>query len=121
MYVVMPCSGKTLSDIQEFVTNAPLIAKLKKEGAIIEVQNSVGVTGLATRMFGPLEDLGLTLRFTTFRGKVPYEKTILYDNSRGKLTHTLDYLKNNYTFVTSDVAFSSSTADIVIIVGQDAI
>ena len=119
MYVIQPCDGKTLADIQQYVQDAPILAKLKKEAATIEIQNSVGKTGLANKLFGKLTDLGLTVKYTTFKGKVPYDQTILYDNSQGSKPRTLQYLKDNYNFVTSDVAYPSSTADFFLVIGKD--
>ncbi len=121
MYVVMPCGGKTLADIQVFIQTAPLLAKLKKEGAVIEVQNSVGVTGLAAKLFGKVPDVGPTVNYVTFKGKTPYDLTMLYDNSLGTKPRTLEYLTEHYTFITSDVRFGSSTADFVIVLGKDAV
>ncbi len=121
MYVVQACSGKTLTDIRNFIVNAPLLAKLKQEGAVIEVQNSVGVTGLAAKLFGKVPDVGPKVNYVTFKGKVPYDQTMLYDNSLGAKPKTLDYLKTHYTFVTSDVRFGGSTADFVIVLGKDAV
>ncbi len=118
-YVVLPCAGKTIADIQQYVTNAPLLAKLKKEGALVEVQNSTGLASRA-RVWNDLASLGVNIKDTTFKGKTPYDQTILYDNSNGSKPHTLDYLKNNFQFTTSDVGFPSSTADFVVVIGKDA-
>lgn len=120
-YVILPCGGKTLSDLHTYIAQAPFVAKLKKEGAILEAQNSVGVTGLAAKTFGSLADLGVTLNYTTFKGKVPYEETVLYDNSHGGKPETLEYLKSHFKFIISDVNYPSSSADFVIILGRDSI
>ncbi len=121
MYVVEPCEGKTLTDIHEFLVKAPELAKLKKENADIEAQNSTSKTGLAATTFSKLSELGLTVNFTSFKGKVPYSQTILYDNSHGTKPKTLDYLKSHYNFTVSDVPYSGSFADFVIILGKDAL
>lgn len=121
-YVVMPCSGKTIEDVAKHVRLSPILAKLQSEGAIVEVQNSTGVSGLAARTFGNLTDLGVELNLTSFTGKVPYEQTLLYDNSHGGKPKTLDYIKSNYSPLTvSDVLFPASSADFVIIMGRDSI
>jgi hypothetical protein len=120
-YVVIPCNGKTLTDIHEFLKNSTFLAKLKKESAILEVQNSTGKTGLANSLYGSLADKGIDLKLTSFTGKVPYEQTIIYDNSHGSKPNTLEYLKSHYTLTTSDVNYTASTADFVIIVGKDSL
>jgi LCP family protein required for cell wall assembly len=121
MYVIQPCAGKTLIDVHEYLSLAPLLAKLKKEAAVIEVQNTTGKTGLAAKMFDGLIQNGLTINYATPKTKVMYEQTILYDNSKGRKPNTFEYLKNNYEFVTSDIGYPSSTADFVIILGRDAL
>ena len=119
IYVVIPCADKTLADIHDFIIKAPILAKLRTEGAVVEIQNSVGKTGLANQLFGNLADFGVTVKFTTFKGKVPYEQTLLYDNSHAGKPHTIDYIKNNYNLTISDVNYPASSADFVIVVGKD--
>lgn len=119
MYVIEPCAGKTLADIHQYVQEAPILAKLRKEGAVVEIQNSVGKTGLANQLFGKLTELGLTVRYSTFKGKVPYDQTILYDNTSGSKPYTLDYLKQNFDLMPSDVGYPSSPADFFIVIGKD--
>jgi LCP family protein required for cell wall assembly len=120
MYVVQPCEGKTLADIQDFVRNSTELAKLKKEGAVVEVQNSTGKP-YATSRFKLLADMGITVRYSTFLGKVPYDHTIFYDNSHGGKGNSLEYLKSNYNFTPSDVNYPASDADFVIVIGKDAL
>ncbi len=120
-YVVIPCSGKTLADIHQFIANAVDLAKLRKEGATVEIQNSTGKTGLAASKFSDLADKGLNIKFTSFLGKVMYDQSILYDNSHGGKPNTLEYLKSKYNLTISDINYTSSTADFVIILGKDAL
>ena len=120
MYVVQPCEGKTLADINAFILQSPAIAKLKKEGTVVEIQNSTFQPSVL-KPYQKLSDLGLNARFKVFGGKVPYTQTILYDNSRGTKPHTLDYLKTNYKFTISDVGYPTSAADFVIVLGRDAL
>lgn len=119
-YVIQPCEGKSLQDIHEFVAQSTLIAKLKKENAEIEIQNSTGKSSAITE-WKALSNAGFNIKFTTFKGKVSYERTILYDNSGSTKPNTLDYLKSNYDFNVSDISFTGSTSDIVIVIGQDAL
>ncbi|HTL39717.1 MAG TPA: LCP family protein [Methylomirabilota bacterium] len=118
MYVIEPCAGKTFADIQKFVQLAPMLAKLKKEAAVIDIQNSTGQAS-AIKKYSILADYGMVLKYPIFSGRTTYQNTILYDNSAGRKPHTLDYLKANYQFITSDVGFPSSNADFVIVVGKD--
>ena len=120
LYIVEPCLNKTLADVQEYIKMASIIAKLKKENASLEVQNSTGRVSVTTQ-WNNLTDLGLNLKFTGFRGRVAYEQTIFYDNSQGGKPKTLEYLKNNFQFVSSDIGYPSSTADFVVVIGNDAL
>ncbi len=118
IYVVQPCEGKTLADINNHLMNSIGAAKLQTEDAVIEIQNTTGKSYVVER-WRELADLGLNLKFTN--SKTPIERTILYDNSGGAMPKTLDYLKSNYTIETSDLPYTSSTADFVIILGTDAL
>jgi polyisoprenyl-teichoic acid--peptidoglycan teichoic acid transferase len=120
IYVVQPCEGKTLEDIHHFVENAPLIAKLHKENAVIEVQNSTGKS-YVLESWRSLANSGINIKITTFKGKAPYENSILYNNSAGQKPRTLDYLKTNYNFTVSDIPYSGTTSDFVIVLGNDSL
>jgi hypothetical protein len=122
MYVVLQaCPGKTLADIQNFVKNSVSLAKLKKESATIEIQNSTGKT-LAQAKFNSLPDSGPTVKYATFLGKVPYDQTILYDNSHGSKPNTLQLSQiDKYNLPVSDLNYTSSTADFVIVIGRDSL
>ncbi len=120
LYVVLPCIGKTFNDIHQFLTRATILAKVKKEAATIEVQNSTGKTYVTTD-WERLSDLGVNLKLTGFKGKTPYDQTILYNNSQGVKPNTLDYLKNNFEFTTSDIGYPNSTADFFIVIGKDSL
>lgn len=119
IYVVKPCDGKTIADIQEFMKNYLEIARLKKEGAIVEIQNSTTQTSAITP-YKKLLEMGIDARFVTFKGKIPYNQTLLYDNSHNTKPNTLNYLQSNYNFTISDVNFPTSTADFVIIIGKNS-
>lgn len=119
-YVVQPCDGRTLTDIHDWLVNAPLLSKLKKEAATVEIQTSTGKPISPTR-FIKLAQMGINIQYVVFKGKVTYDQSILYDNSKGSKPKTLDFINSNYTFKTSDVGYSSSAADFVIILGRDSL
>lgn len=117
-YVIQPCEGKTLSDIHSFLSNLALDAKLKKEGAKIEVQNSTGKSYVLDS-WKSLQSGSFDVSINSFKSKTPYERTILYDNSGGEKPRTLEYLRENFSFTKADVPYPNSTADFVIILGSD--
>ena len=118
MYIVQPCYPKTLSDIHAFLADYLVLARLTHEGAVVEIQNSTGKPGILSPWKG-LEKTGATVKYTAFKGKVPFDKTILYDNSKGSKPKTLQYLKDNYRFTTADVTYTDSKSDFVIILGNE--
>lgn len=120
IYVVQPCDGKTLTDIHDWMVNVPVLAKLKNEKAVVEVQTSTGKPISPTR-FKKLAELGIDVRYVLFKGKVALNQTILYDNSKGGKPRTLDVIRSNYSFLPSDVTYPSSAADFVIILGKDSL
>ena len=119
-YVIQPCEGKTLSDIHEFLSDVTLVAKIKKEEAKIEVQNSTGKSYVLDS-WRALQNAGFDITLTTFKSRTPYDRTILYDNSEGIKPKTLEYLKDNFNFTKADIPYSQSNADFVIILGLDSL
>ena len=120
MYVVQPCDGKTLADIHTFLQNSGQLAKLRKEAATVEIQNSTTKTSIVTKFYA-LDDKGMSVKVATFLGKVPYDQTLLYDNSHGSKPNSLQYLKDTYNFPISDINYTASTADFVIILGKNSL
>lgn len=119
-YVIQPCEGTTYQDIHEHLENIFIAAKLQKEAAVVEIQNSTGKS-YALDVLGNLTKVMPNAKVTSFTSRVPYERTILYDNSSGKFPNTQDYLKNKFNFTIADVPYTNSTADFVIIIGNDAL
>lgn len=117
-YVVVPCSGKTITDVHQYLSATMEIANLQKEDAAIEVQNSTGKTSVITE-WKKLAELGLNVKFTT--SKLPLDRTIIYDNTKGTKPKTLAYIKSKYNVTVSDLPYTQSTADFVIMIGNDAI
>ncbi|HEX5430041.1 MAG TPA: LCP family protein [Patescibacteria group bacterium] len=120
MYIVEPCSGRTLADVHQFLTDYWDVARLKSEGATIEVQNSTGKSAAATA-WKNLDLDGVTINFATYTGHTPFDRTIIYDNSKGSKPRTLQYLESHFTLSPADVTYPSSKADFVIVLGNDAL
>lgn len=120
MYIVRPCNGKTLADVHQLLVDFWDVARLKKEGATIEIQNSTGKSS-ASVSWKKLADFGITVSTVPFSGKVPFEKTILYDNSGGSKPKTLEYLHQHYQFTTADIKYTNTKANFVIIIGSDSL
>ncbi|MDP4001340.1 MAG: LCP family protein [bacterium] len=119
-YVIQPCEGKSLTDIHAFISNAEVVAKLSKEAAEIEIQNSTGQSYVVSP-FRALNNLGASVNFKSFHQSTAFSRTILYNNSSGLKPDTFEYLKNNFDVTVADVPYVNSTADFVIIIGRDAL
>ncbi|HYC79446.1 MAG TPA: LCP family protein [Candidatus Binatia bacterium] len=118
IYVVTTCEGKTLADVSNHLNSSIGVARLQTEKATIEVQNTTG-KAYVVEPWRELSNLGINIKFSN--SKTPIERGILYDNSDGTMPKTLDFLKTNYNMSMSDLPYTSSTADFVIILGQDAL
>jgi LCP family protein required for cell wall assembly len=115
-YVVTPCSGKTLTDVHQFLASSMRIAHLQKEQPLlIEIQNTTGKAS-ATTTYRTLSDYGYEVKFTT--SKTPLDRSVLYDNTKGAKPKTLEYLKSTYSLSVSDLPYTASQADFVIILGS---
>lgn len=120
MYIVEPCPGKTDSDIHTFLANYWDTARLKKEAATIEIQNSTGKT-IAQTSFRTLNLDGVAISYAPFPGKVAFDRSIIYDNTKGTKPRTFEYLQNNFLLAPADVQYTNSKADFVIVIGNDAL
>jgi polyisoprenyl-teichoic acid--peptidoglycan teichoic acid transferase len=120
IYVIQPCEGVTLADISSHLNAVMDTAQLQKEKAVIEIINTTGKS-YVTERWRDLADsaTGMTIKFSA--SKTPVDRSIFYDNSNGSKPKTLDYIKSNYTLDKSDLPYTQSTADFVIILGQDAL
>jgi hypothetical protein len=118
MYIVEPCAGKTVTDIHQRLLDYWDEARLNKEGATVEIQNSTGLAS-ASAKWKTLSADGLTVTTVPFPGKIPFDRTILYDNSKGTKPKTLEFLQQNFSFTTADVQYTNSKADFVIIIGKN--
>jgi LCP family protein required for cell wall assembly len=120
MYIVEPCYGKTTADVHQFLANYLDAARLTKENATIEIQNSTG-KALATTSWRKLADHGFNISFVAYPGKTAFDRTIIYDNTKGAKVNTLKYLENNFALTPADVQFTNSKADFVIVLGNDSL
>lgn len=116
-YVVVPCSGKTMTDIHQYLKTSIALANLQKEQATVEIQNTTGKVA-AIHFWRDLEDR-LEIKFTS--AKPALERSIIYDNTKGAKPRTLEYLKSLKGYTVSDLPYTQSQSDFVIILGNDAL
>ncbi|MFA6993669.1 MAG: LCP family protein [Patescibacteria group bacterium] len=100
------------------------VKKSVKENATIEIRNGTFFSGIAGNLQTYLQSLGYNVPAT---GNTPfrdYEKNLIYDLSGGKFPQTLNFIKEE-TAADVDQTIPGwlknlSTADLVVILGQEA-
>lgn len=104
-------------------TPATPVEPVKPVGPKIELQNGTWVLGLAAKTKTELENQGVKIEVIGNAKTRNYNKTIVYDFSQGKFTVDLNKLK---TTLSAEIIthpqpqlFTSSTPDILVIVGLD--
>lgn len=140
-YILTPKAGN-FSDLQFLANNIFTSGAVKKENAVVEIQNSTGQAGLGTQLSARLKAMNYNVtKVSNTKTTSPYATTTLYDMSSGQNPNTMNSLKNllhasitsvipdylNTNIINSQVSqnanvnASSPVTDILIIVGTDQI
>jgi polyisoprenyl-teichoic acid--peptidoglycan teichoic acid transferase len=117
-YVVVPCSGKTYEDIHAYVKSTIQLSGLLTEKASIHVVNTTGQAWVL-KSWNELAGMGVDIKITS--DKVAVERSIIYDNTKGAKPKTLQFLKSTTGATQSDLPYTQSTSDFVVILGKDAL
>ena len=123
--VVVPSAGVgDYSAIQNYIRNTMKDPYLAKENAAISVLNGTTVPGLAGTMGDTLKSYGYNVINVATAPSSDYQTTILLDVSGGKKPFTKNYLEKRLgvkaTTQSPDPNLSTTGADFVVILGQDA-
>lgn len=123
-FILIPCAGLGKYDaIQNFLRNQFLLAKLVAEKPLIEIQNASNIGSLGQKAEAALKSPFLQISVSNFKGPMIYEASIIYDNTKGRKPHTLDYLKQKLGLHVAQSPFPFSTTspnpDFVIVVTID--
>ena len=118
-----PAAGADdFGDIQQYMKQLMSHDPVVKEGAQVVVLNASGVSGLAKREGDALKAKGIDVA-NVGNATGDYETTVVVDNSNGKMTATLQYLKGRYgsSTVAADAAATRAypEADFIVILGAD--
>lgn len=121
--VVVPAAGTyDYSDIRAYVAKTINPSDITKEDAKIVVLNASGVAGVAGAEKKKLSELGMNI---TEIGNFPGEdktKHIIYDNSNGAKSHTVDKLKEIYgdnVKTSLPESLKNYTADVILVLGSE--
>ncbi|MDP3740956.1 MAG: LCP family protein [bacterium] len=120
-YILLPCLGLGHYDaLQNLVKNQFIIGDLSSEKAVIEIQSVPGsnLAGLAAADLLSLPTLEIIS--SSLKSNATYEKSIIYDNTKGAKPRTLKYLQDRLGMAVASSPFPfptmSERADFVIIV-----
>jgi len=123
--VVVPTAGAgEYADIQNYIRNTIKDPYLAKENAAITVLNGTTVPGLAGDTGDKLKSYGYNVVTVASAPSSDYQTTVLLDVSGGKKPFTKNYLEKRLgvkaTTTSPDPNLSTTGADFVVILGQDA-
>lgn len=123
--VVQPRAGlEDYSAIQAFVRTKLKDGYIAQENAKVTVLNGTVTPGLATEKADELKSYGYNVVTVDNAPTTDFDTTKIIDLSGGKKKYTLNYLKKRYninsTSTTLPAGIVQGTAEIVIILGQDA-
>jgi LCP family protein required for cell wall assembly len=123
--VVIPTAGVgDYSEIQNYIRNTMKDPYLAKENAAINVLNGTTVPGLAGTTADKLKSYGYNVVTVATAPSSDHQTTILLDVSGGKKPFTKNYLEKRLgvkaTTQSPDPNLSTTGADFVVILGQDA-
>jgi LCP family protein required for cell wall assembly len=119
-YILIPCSGKTSADIQNYFKNAFVLGKLKEEKSVVWLASSVSDETAYKRAQGLLTEGGLTVWPLEF-SKDQFPQTIFYQANPKPAT--AEYIKNVFgakevTLPPPGVKIDSSRVDVIVILGK---
>jgi LCP family protein required for cell wall assembly len=121
-YVLTPCPGKSVEDIQNFFKNSFSIGKLKSEQSTLWLANSTGNKEAYDTAFRQLTDAGLVVYQLSYSSdNLP--QTIVYQVNPKPAT--TEFIKNtlNATEVTlppPGVTVTKTKVDVIVVLGQNA-
>jgi LCP family protein required for cell wall assembly len=123
--VVIPTAGVgDYTAIQNYIRNTMKDPYLAKENAAISVFNGTTVPGLAGSMGDKLKSYGYNVATVASAPTSDYQTTTIIDVSGGKKPFTKNYLEKRLgvkaTTQSPDPNLSTTGADFVVILGQDA-
>ncbi|HUC89455.1 MAG TPA: LCP family protein [Patescibacteria group bacterium] len=123
--IVRPTAGiGDNSEIQNFIRNTLKDPYLAKENAAVVVLNGTSTPGLAGTKSDLLKSFGYNIVKTDTAPTQTYKKTVIVDLTNGQKPYTKSYLEKRLKVTATtklpDNNISSTGADFVIILGQDA-
>lgn len=119
--VVIPVSGD-YSEIRKFAHELFVDNYLKDENASIVVLNGTTKASIAKILAETLKSYSYNIVKTENADNTNYEKTVIYDNTKGKKPYTLEFIKKRFSklSLSPEIKLGGNySEDITIIVGSD--
>ncbi|MFH1598384.1 MAG: LCP family protein [Patescibacteria group bacterium] len=95
-YILRPKAGlDDFSEIQKIAEDIFFLTFINKESARIEIQNGTNISGLANTTSQYLSDRNFNIVSVGNAEQRDYEKTVIYDLTKGQKKNSLEILKND--------------------------
>ncbi len=120
-YVLLPCEGKTMSDVQGFFKNSFTTGRLAGEQSVVWLATSTGDKAAYQSAYEKLSDAGLTVWELPY-GKPALDQTVVY--AANPKPATVEFIKNTLgateaTLPPPNVKVDSTRVDVIVILGKD--
>ncbi len=118
-YVLTPCPGKSLTDIQNFFKNSFSIGPLAQEKSIVWLADTTLGQNLYKKAEQRLQNAGLTVYKITYKGQL--SQNVVYQVNRKP--GTMEFIKNNLnaaevTLPPPGVKINKDKVDVILILGS---
>ncbi|MEK7161527.1 MAG: LCP family protein, partial [Patescibacteria group bacterium] len=121
-YVLVPCEGKSETDIKNFFKNVFSLGKMVEEKSVIWLSTSSGDRTTYQKADQKLKEVGLTVWELSYKGE-PLSKNIFYQVNPKNAT--AEFIKNSLsatevTLPPPDVNINKDKVDIIVILGENS-
>ncbi|MBP9686526.1 MAG: LCP family protein [Candidatus Doudnabacteria bacterium] len=119
-YILLPCAGKTTTDIQNFFQYALEIGKLSKEKSVIWIATQDQRTASYRRVAALLEQAGLTVWPITYTDLTPEQSVVFQVNAKPATAQflTQELMGREVTVAPPNIKIDATRSDIILILGS---
>lgn len=119
-YILVPCAGKSVADIQTFFQNALSIGKLSKEKSVVWIATQDQRTTEYRRVAALLEQAGLTVWPITYTDLAPEQSVVFQVNAKPATTSFLmQALRGReVTVAPPNIKIDATRSDVILILGS---
>ncbi len=120
-YILVPCAGKSATDIQTFFQNALSIGKLSKEQSVVWIATQDQRTTEYRRVAALLEQAGLTVWPITYTDLSPEQSVVFQVNPKPATTQFLiqKLQGREVTVAPPNIKIDATRSDVILILGNN--